>query len=64
MRPSFWLGSALHLTALTATKTNRLSIFLELGDQGIAVLDNVRVLLVLVIRSVGLDDSIHTVDRA
>lgn len=52
------------LAALTTPKADSLSILLELGDQSITVLHHVGVLFVLVIRSVGLDDSVDPVDRA
>lgn len=52
------------LTPLTSTKTNRLSVLLELGNQGITVFHHIRVLLVLVIRAIGLNDPIDAVNRA
>lgn len=53
-----------NLAAFTAPKPDGLSIFLELGNQGITMFHNVGVLLVLVIRSVGLDDTIDAVNCA
>jgi hypothetical protein len=53
-----------NLTTLTATKSNGLSVFLEFGNQGVTVLHHVRVLLVLVIGSVGFNNSIDAVNRA
>lgn len=53
-----------HLTALTAPKTHRLSVLLELGDQRITVLHHIRVLLVLVIGAIGLDDAVDAIDSA
>lgn len=52
------------LTAFTATKTDSLPILLELGNQRIAVLDHIGVLLVLIIGPIGLDDAIDSVDGA
>jgi hypothetical protein len=37
---------------------------LQLGDKLITLLDDVRILLVLVVWSVGLDDALDTVDGA
>lgn len=54
----------LQLTPLTTPKTNGLSVLLELGDQGIAVLHHVRVLLVLVVGAIGLNDAVDAVNGA
>lgn len=54
----------LGLAALTAPQTDRLSILLQLGDQGISVLHHIRVLLVLIVGPVGLDNSVDPIDRA
>lgn len=52
------------LAAFASTQTNCLSILLQLGDQGITVLHNIRILLVLIVGSVGLDDAVDPVDGA
>lgn len=52
------------LTPLTAPKTNGLSVLLELGNQGIAMLHHIRVLLVLVVGAVRLNDAVDTVNGA
>lgn len=54
----------LQLTALAAPESHGLSVLLQLGNQCIALLYQIRILLVLVVRTVGLDDSIHTVHGA
>jgi hypothetical protein len=53
-----------YLTSFTAPETNCLAILLKLGDELIALLDHVAVLLVLVVWSVCLDDFIDTINRA
>lgn len=53
-----------NLTALTAPQTDGLSVLLQLRDQRIAVLDHVRVLLVLIVGPVGLDNPVDPVNRA
>jgi hypothetical protein len=52
------------LATLTAPQPNRLTVLLQLGDKLITLLDDVRILLVLVVWSVGLDDALDTVDGA
>lgn len=51
-------------TSLTSSQSHSLTILLKLGDQSIALLDHVGVLLVLIVRSIGLDDAIDTINRA
>jgi hypothetical protein len=41
-----------------------LSVFLDLGDQGITMLNHISVLLVLVVGSIRLDNAVHTIDGA
>ena len=53
-----------YLTSLATPKTDSLPVLLKFGDQSITVLDHISVLLVLVIRSVGFNDAIDSVDRA
>ena len=48
--------------SLTSSKSYSLSIFLQLGDQPIPLLHHICVLLVLVVRSIGLYDSVDTVN--
>lgn len=55
---------SLSLTALAPPHSNGLAVLLELGDEGITLLDDIGILLVLVIRAIGLDDSVDTIDRA
>lgn len=52
------------LAALTASQTDSLSVLLQLGDQGIPVLHHIRVLLVLIVGPVGLDNPVDPIDRA
>lgn len=52
------------LTALTSTKTHSLSILLDLGDQRITVLNHIGILLVLVIGTIRLNDTVDAVDSA
>jgi hypothetical protein len=52
------------LTPLASPQPHILAVLLQLGDQSIALLDEISVLLVLVIRAVRLDDSVDAVDRA
>lgn len=52
------------LTPLTASHPNRLAVLLQLGDQLITLLDNIIVLLVLIVRAIRLNDTVHTVDVA
>lgn len=51
-------------TAFTATKSDRLPIFLELCDQLVSLSNDIYVLFVFVVRSVGFDDSIDSIYRA
>ena len=51
-------------TPLASSQPHCLSILLQLGDQAITLLHNIRVLLVLVIGSVRLYDLVDTVNRA
>lgn len=55
---------ALSLAPFAPPQPHGLAVLLELGDQRIAVLDYIRVLLVLVVGAVRLDDAIDPVDRA
>lgn len=52
------------LATLTSPQSNRLSVLLQLGDQLIALLNHIVVLLVLVVWSIRLDDFVDTVDCA
>ncbi len=54
------------LRTLTPSQSHSLSILLELSDELIALLDHITILLVLVIRTVGLDDAFagHAIDSA
>lgn len=54
------------LRPLTPSQSHSLSILLELGDELVPLLDNIIILLILVVWSVGLDDSLpsHTVNGA
>lgn len=47
-----------HLCTLTAPQSHSLAVLLELGDQLIALLHHIVVLLVLVVRAVGLDNAL------
>lgn len=58
------LLSSNFLTPLASPQPDRLAVLLELGDQGIALLDKVRVLLVLIVRAVRLDNSVDPVNCA
>lgn len=55
---------SISLAPFTPPQSHGLAVFLEFGDQGITVLHHIRVLLVLVVGSVRLDDPIDAVDRA
>ena len=55
---------ALSLASFAPPQSHGLAVLLELGDQCIAVLDHIRVLLILVVGSVRLDDPVDPVDRA
>lgn len=52
--------------ALASSQPHRLAILLQLSDELVALPDNILVLLVLVVRPVGLDDTLacHAVDGA
>ena len=50
------------LPTLTSSQSYGLPVFLQFCDQAISLLHNVCVLLVLIVRPVGLDDSIDTVN--
>jgi hypothetical protein len=41
-----------------------LTVFLQLGDELVTLLNNVRILLVLVVGTVGLNDALDTVNGA
>ena len=51
-------------STLTPSQPDRLAVLLQLGDQLIALLDHVMILLVLVVRPVRLDDAVDSVDGA
>lgn len=55
-----------HLGTFAPPQPDRLAVLLQLGNQLVALLHDVRVLLVLVVRPVGLDDTLarHAVDGA
>ena len=63
-RPHHYHVDGAFLSTLTTPQPDRLSILLQFGDQAIALLDDVGILLVLVIRAVGLDDAVDAVDGA
>ena len=50
--------------SLTSSQPHSLSILLQLGDQAIPLLHHICVLFVLVVRSVGFDDLVDTVNSA
>ena len=52
------------LTPFAPSQPHRLSIFLQLRDQCISLLHHISVLLVLVVRSIRLDNTIDSVDCA
>lgn len=52
------------LATLTSPQPHSLPVLLQLRDQRISLLDNVRILLVLVIWAVGFDDVVDAVDCA
>lgn len=56
----------LHHTSppLAAPQSHRLSVFLQLRNQSVSLLDHVRVLLVLVVWPVRFDDLVDAVDGA
>ena len=47
---------------LTPPQPNRLSIFLQLGNQRIPLLDDVCILLVFIVGAVGFNDTVYAVD--
>ena len=49
---------SISLAPFTPPQSHGLAVFLEFGDQGITVLHHIRVLLVLVVGTVGLDDAL------
>lgn len=51
-------------TALTAPQPDSLAVLLQLCDKLVTLLDDVHVLLVLVVGSVGLDDALDAVNGA
>ena len=52
------------LSPFTPPEPNSLPVLLKLCDQGISMLHHIGILLVLVVRSVGLDDTVDSVNRA
>ena len=52
------------LSPFTPPQPDSLSILLKLRDKGISMLHHIRILLVLVVRSVRLDNTVDTIDRA
>lgn len=52
------------LASLTPPKTHGLAVLLDLGNQGVTMLHNIGILLVLVIWPIRLDDTIDTIDGA
>ena len=63
-RESSYVHGILQLTTFTTPQSHRLAVLLKLGDELIALLDHVVVLLVLVIWTVGLDDLVDAIDSA
>lgn len=53
-----------HLATLAAPQANSLSVLLELGDELVALLHHIDVLLVLVIWAIRLDDFVDTINCA
>jgi len=49
-------------SALTSPQPDNLPILLQLSDQRVALLDDVGILLVLVVRAIGLNDVVNTVN--
>ncbi len=58
------ISSGQNLATLTAPQPDGLTVLLQLGDELVALLDHVCVLLVLIVRSVCLDDALDTVNGA
>lgn len=55
---------SISLAPFTPPQSHGLAVFLEFSDQRITMLHHIRVLLVLVVGSVRLDNPIDAVDRA
>jgi hypothetical protein len=53
-----------NLATLASPQPDGLPVLLQLGDKLVALLDNVHILLVLVVGSVGLDDALNAIDGA
>lgn len=49
-------------SAFTSPQPNSLPILLQLGDQRVALLDHVGILLILIVRAVSLNDVIYAVN--
>ena len=64
--PARYLDSFSHLCTLASPQSYCLAVLLEFRNELITLLDHIIVLLVLVIRTVGLDDALssHSVDGA
>lgn len=52
------------LSPLASPQPHGLTIFLELGDQSVSMLENIRILFVLVVRPCGFNYALDTVDSA
>jgi hypothetical protein len=52
------------LTTLASPQSDGLAVLLQLGDELVTLLHHIRVLLVLVVWSVRLDDTLDAVDGA
>jgi hypothetical protein len=52
------------LTTFAPPEPDGLTVLLQLGDELVALLDHIHVLLVLVVRTVRLNDALDTVDGA
>ena len=63
-RESSYVHGIWQLTTFTTPQSHSLAVLLKLGDELIALLDNVVVLLVLVVWTIGLDDFVDAVDSA
>ena len=62
--PSIFYSSPSPSPPLTAPQPHRLSVFLQFRNQPVALLDHVRILLVLVVWPVRLYDFVDPVDGA
>ena len=62
--PDYLIYLSTCLPSLTSSQPNSLAVLLQLRYQAIALLDDVRILLVLVVRPVGLDDLVDPIDGA